>query len=307
MRILICSKRDLTSVVILNDLLRQLGDLPDCRFGLLLAERTRQTETVIPELTQIKFYERDLPFGIIFPLLDATAPERPELLTLKALIGHHRMPTAVVRGMRDAGTRKMIGAFRPDLILSVRFSFIFRPDLIALPRCGVLNIHPGRLPAYAGLYPHFHSMMAGEPTLGCTVHRIVDAGIDTGPVVAEASVPIDPRRSAFDHNLDSHLLGNRLATGVVAGLLEGRRHDGVPQDLSHRRYNTYPTQGELAEFHARGFSLFDVNAYLTLLRRFGLPDAEGDRFQPDLAALGRDTPEFATSHIKDNPCSTSAF
>lgn len=296
MRILICSKRDLTSVVVLNDLLQRLGALPDCRFGLLLAERTRQTETVIPELAQIKFYERDLPFGVVFPLLDAADPDRPDLLTLKALIRHHRMPTAVVRSMRDAATREMIEAFRPDLILSVRFSFIFRPDLIELPRCGVLNIHPGRLPGYAGLYPHFHSMMAGEPALGCTVHRIVDAGIDTGPVVAEGSVPIDPGRSAFDHNLDSHLLGNRLAVGIIAGLLEGRQHDGEPQDLSHRRYNTYPTPDDLAAFRARGFSLFDVDAYLTLLRRFGLPDAERDRFHPDLAALGRHTPELATSH-----------
>ncbi|WP_207461222.1 formyltransferase family protein [Azospirillum sp. SYSU D00513] len=283
MRILLCSKRDFTSVIVLNDLLARCSTLPGCRFGLMLAERTRATETSIPELTQMKLFERDLPFGILFPLIDEAREGggkagAAELRTLNGLIAHHRVPTMTISSLKAPETLAAIDAFRPDLILSVRFSFIFRPALIARPPLGIVNIHPGRLPDFAGLYPHFHSIMVGEPTLGCTVHRIVDDGIDTGPILAEGAVPIDPRRSAFSHNLDSHLLGNRLAVEVLAALSRGERLDGTPQDPSRRRYHSYPTPEEFDRFRQAGRSLIQAGEYIAQLRRFGTPATFTDDF-----------------------------
>jgi folate-dependent phosphoribosylglycinamide formyltransferase PurN len=324
MRILLCSKRVLTSVVILNDLLGRLRRIPDCVVYLMLAERTRKVETVVPELVHMKVFERDLPFGILFPLIEGRAidadagsaaidealarhdlpsgglrrrpvPPAERLLTLNRLVGRHSVPCRIVYRMEDNDLRVTAEAFRPDLILSVRFSFIFPPSFIALPPFGVINVHPGAVPGYAGLYPHFHSMLAGEKTLGCTVH-FVDDGIDSGAVLATGEVPIERELSAFGHNLASHLVGNRLVAEIVEQLAGGKRLRGRLQDRSRLRHNTYPTPEEFAVFETKGLSLIDIGEYLDLLGRFGLferlPEFPGNRGLPD----SRDSDRISTSH-----------
>ncbi len=63
-----------------------------------------------------------------------------------------------------------------------------RPLLDAFPN-RILNIHPSLLPAYPGLESWKQALDAGEKEAGCTVH-FVDAGMDTGPVILQESVPI---------------------------------------------------------------------------------------------------------------------
>jgi len=324
MRILLCSKRDLTSVVILNDLLGRLRRIPDCIVYLMLAERTRQVETVVPELVHMKVFERDLPFGVLFPLIEGqkvgteagsaaidealarydlpsadlarrAALPAERLLTLNRLVERHRVPVQIVYRMEDNNLRVTAEAFQPDLILSVRFSYIFPSSFIALPRLGVINVHPGAVPGYAGLYPHFHSMLSGEKALGCTVH-FVDDGIDSGAILATGEVPIEPERSAFGHNLASHLVGNRLVAEIVEQLAGGKRLRGKLQDRSRLRHHTYPTPEEFAAFEMKGFSLIDMREYLDLLGRFGLfeqvPEFFGDRGLPD----SRDSDRISTTY-----------
>lgn len=53
----------------------------------------------------------------------------------------------------------------------------------------VVNIHPSLLPKFPGLNTHQRVLDAGESESGCTVHY-VDKGIDTGPIIAQAVVPV---------------------------------------------------------------------------------------------------------------------
>ena len=69
---------------------------------------------------------------------------------------------------------------------------ILRPELFRLPRHGTLGIHHGRLPGYRGKKTTFWEIWEGEPSAGVTIQRI-DAGIDTGEIVAEAAVEIGSR------------------------------------------------------------------------------------------------------------------
>jgi hypothetical protein len=297
MRILVCSKRDLTSVVILNDLLERLTQISEVSISLMLAERTRPVETIVPELIRMKALERDLPFGVFFPLIegrptsspavtralgeiiqpaelsDALAAPRPaavlkSLLTPDRLMARYGLSYRIVRGLNDANVFAAVAAFAPDVILSARFSFRFPPAFVAQARLAAINIHPGRLPDYAGLYPHFYSMLADEPSLGCTVH-LIDEGIDSGPVLAAGEVPIRAGRSAFANNLDSHLLGNRLAADIVERIVGGDRPAGRAHDRGRLKQHTYPSPEEFRAFHAKGLSLIDLREYVDTLRRFG--------------------------------------
>lgn len=271
MRILILSKRDLTATVLLNDLMARLAPLEGCRLRVVLAERTRPVELTVPDLRRMKHFERDLPFGTLFPQID-DAPGRREgdaLMTPVQLARHYDVDMAVARGLDDPVFNAALAQFQPELVVSARFSFLIPTRLFGAARHGVVNVHPGRLPDYAGLYPHFFSMLAGEETLGCSLH-LVDDGIDSGPMIAQGCVPILPGRSAFAHNLDSHLLGNRLINETVEKLLAGAPIATVPQGSSKVKCNSYPTPAEFERFHSTGLSLIDVQEYRDILGRFGL-------------------------------------
>lgn len=272
MRVAICSKRDLSSLIILNDLLPRLAGIPGCELSLLLAVRTREVETQVPELARTKFLERDLPFERLFPHAPrrlGKGNDRGHLLDLTGLEQAFSVKANAVYSLAEVDSRLI--SFQPDLILSVRFSFLFREPVRSLPRHGIINVHPGRVPDYAGLYPHFFSMLAGEKTLGCTVH-FVDAAIDSGAIIATGEVPIDPRRSAFAHNLDSHLLGNRLLAEVAGRLARNEEVDARPQQAPASRPNTYPTREEFERFRAAGLSLIHADEYREILHRFGIDD-----------------------------------
>jgi len=273
MRVAICSKRDLTSLIILNDLLPRLAGIGGCQFALLLAVRTRAVETQVPELIRTKFLERDLPFD----RLCLHRPRRPDgrskggvdLLDLPGLEQAFGITAHMVHSSAEVDSRLI--AFQPDLVLSVRFSFLFRELIRSLPRHGIVNVHPGRVPDYAGLYPHFFSMLAGEEALGCTVH-FVDSSIDSGAIIATGEVPIDRRRSAFAHNLDSHLLGNRFLAEIAGRLTRNEEVPSWPQQAPATRPNTYPTRGEFDRFREAGLSLIHAEEYTKILRRFGIED-----------------------------------
>jgi len=106
------------------------------------------------------------------------------------------LPTAVVR-LTDFPTRELwdeavaraIASFDPQLVVLAGFMRILgRP---ALERFGgrIINTHPALLPAYPGAHGVRDALAGGAKITGCTV-IIVDAGIDTGPIVAQAAVPV---------------------------------------------------------------------------------------------------------------------
>jgi phosphoribosylglycinamide formyltransferase-1 len=93
---------------------------------------------------------------------------------------------------REAYDREVVAALQEaqvDLVCLAGFMRILSPFFIrAFPR-RILNIHPALLPAFPGLDAQKQALEYGVKFTGCTVH-IVDEGMDTGPVVRQAVVPI---------------------------------------------------------------------------------------------------------------------
>ena len=78
-----------------------------------------------------------------------------------------------------------------DLVILAGFMRIVRKPLIAAFPNGIMNIHPALLPSFPGLHSQKQALDYGVRISGCTVH-FVDAGMDTGPVIIQASVPVSP-------------------------------------------------------------------------------------------------------------------
>ena len=66
---------------------------------------------------------------------------------------------------------------------------LLTPWLVRRWRDRMLNIHPSLLPLYPGLDTHARAIAAGDPEAGCTVHWVTE-GVDEGPIVAQARVPV---------------------------------------------------------------------------------------------------------------------
>jgi formyltetrahydrofolate-dependent phosphoribosylglycinamide formyltransferase len=80
---------------------------------------------------------------------------------------------------------------RPDLVVCAGFMRILgRPVLEAFPQ-RVVNTHPALLPSFPGAHAVADALAYGVKVTGVTVH-LVDEGVDTGPVVAQAAVPVEP-------------------------------------------------------------------------------------------------------------------
>jgi methionyl-tRNA formyltransferase len=92
--------------------------------------------------------------------------------------------------LRDPGLRNAIAALRPDLGLSVFFGYVFQPEFIAVFPSGIINVHPAFLPYNRGAYPNVWSIVDGTPA-GATIHY-VDAGIDTGRIIGQKEVSVEP-------------------------------------------------------------------------------------------------------------------
>jgi phosphoribosylglycinamide formyltransferase-1 len=78
----------------------------------------------------------------------------------------------------------------------------------------VVNVHPSLLPQFPGAHAIEDALAAGVETTGVTVH-VVDEGLDTGPVIAQEAVPVDPRDSLEER---IHAVEHRLLPKVVRDL-----------------------------------------------------------------------------------------
>jgi phosphoribosylglycinamide formyltransferase-1 len=93
------------------------------------------------------------------------------------------------RAAYDAALVAALAPFRPDIACLAGFMRLVGADFLRAFPAGVLNIHPALLPSFPGLHGVRQALEHGVKVTGCTVH-LVDEGADTGPIVAQAAVPV---------------------------------------------------------------------------------------------------------------------
>jgi phosphoribosylglycinamide formyltransferase 1 len=100
-----------------------------------------------------------------------------------------RVPDYPTRGAWDAALAESCAAHRPDLVVSAGFMKLAGPAFLAAFGGRFINTHPSLLPAFAGMHGVRDALAYGVKLTGCTVF-MVDAGTDSGPVIAQAAVPV---------------------------------------------------------------------------------------------------------------------
>jgi methionyl-tRNA formyltransferase len=263
MKLLLSTKNDLFGAVILNYLLPELRH-HDIR--VLLSDKARQGEDTIPELRAEKFLEREFPLEKFFVSLDRERTTGP-WLTFSALAANFGIPIERECDINGSESTQRLATWAPDLILSARFSLIFKPHILALARRGAYNVHPGVLPGYAGVMAPLRAVWNGEPRLGCTVHQL-DQGIDTGPVHSISHLAATPGRAVQSYIPDLYRLGIDSLLELVRTIESGNRPAVVPQDPAAFRYFRPPTAEEYQTNRAKNIPLYNLSDYAKVLRQF---------------------------------------
>ena len=131
--------------------------------------------------------------------------------------------------VNDTVAIEAIRALEPDVIFVVGWSQLARGELIALAPGGVFGMHPTLLPRHRGRAAIPWTILAGLAATGVTLFEIVDPTADSGPIVGQVEVPVDPDETAtslYSKLTDAHV---ELLRESVPRLVDGSA-PRVPQD-----------------------------------------------------------------------------
>ena len=141
----------------------------------------------------------------------------------------HGVPTAVVnhrqfkrdRASFERAIDEILAAHAVDLVVLAGFMRVLSPLLVSRWPHKIVNIHPSLLPAFPGLHAHQQAINAGVKVSGCTVH-FVDEDTDTGPIIAQAVVPV--RQDDTEQTLAARTLveEHRILPEVLDWIASGR-------------------------------------------------------------------------------------
>ncbi len=190
------------------------------------------------------FYQRIVQ-GLGYALSLLIPGLRNRLLPAWKIARDRNIPVHRCSNVNDGATTEFIRSCAPDLLVSAYFSQILKPDVIQLPRLGVLNVHPGWLPSYRGAMSYFWVLHNRSERGGVTVHWI-DEGVDTGQMLARRSFSIPARATQETVLTLTAVIGARLLRRVVRRLQNGQTAAVPMADPGESYENYYPMPGDQA-------------------------------------------------------------
>lgn len=151
-------------------------------------------------------------------------------------IPHFRiaLPDFPDRADWDAALTEAVAAYQPDLVVSAGFMKLLGPTFLDRFGGRIINTHPALLPAFPGAHGVRDALDYGVRVTGSTVH-LVDAGIDTGPILAQEAVPVRPDDDEATLHERIKVVERRLLAEVVAavatrGIVSDGRKAVIPDE-----------------------------------------------------------------------------
>src|SRR5208282_6206682 len=145
---------------------------------------------------------------------------RPQPSPVKMVAQKLNLPVLQPGRARD---EQFIGELRglaPDLIVVVAYGQILPQSILDLPRHGCLNVHTSLLPKYRGAAPIQWAMANGDAETGVTIMKM-DAGLDTGPIVAQRRAPIQSTDDSATLHDRLARIGAELLLATIPGYVAG--------------------------------------------------------------------------------------
>jgi len=163
-----------------------------------------------------------------------TQPDRPagrglapSASPVKKLAAERGIAIMQPRTLKDASVLEQLKSLRPDAIVTAAYGLIFPRPLLEVPRHGAINIHASLLPRWRGAAPIQRALLAGDLVTGVSI-MLMDAGLDTGPVLLREETPISGSDTAGTLTERLAALGADLVVRALDALESGALR-AVPQ------------------------------------------------------------------------------
>ena len=115
--------------------------------------------------------------------------QKLEASAVKQLAQAHGLTIQQPRTLRTAEAQAALAGLAPDVIVVAAYGLILPQEVLDLPRFGCINVHGSVLPRWRGAAPIAAAILAGDVEAGVSIMRM-DAGVDTGPMLSAAYLPI---------------------------------------------------------------------------------------------------------------------
>lgn len=130
------------------------------------------------------------------------------------------LPVLQPHKTREPAFLESLRPYAPDLIVVVAYGHIMPQPVLELPRFGCLNVHTSLLPKYRGAAPIQWAIANGDAETGVTIMQM-DAGMDTGGIVAQQSTPIAPEDNSQTLHDRLAAMGASLLAATISGYVSG--------------------------------------------------------------------------------------
>ena len=152
------------------------------------------------------------------------------------------LPVFQPETFRGAEAAELLAGLNVDALVVVAYGLILPASVLAIPRLGCFNIHASLLPRWRGAAPIQRAILAGDAQTGVTIMRL-EAGLDTGPMLATASLPIGPRDTSQTLQRKLAPLGGRMMCATLDALAAGP----VPETVQPEAGVTYAAKLDKSE------------------------------------------------------------
>lgn len=165
-----------------------------------------------------------------------TQPDRPKGRghavippPVKQVAQAHRLPILQPEKMKNPGFLDQLTHWQPDLIAVTAFGRILPKVILDLPPRGCVNVHASLLPRYRGAAPIQWALINGDTEAGATT-MLLDEGMDTGPILLQETVPIEPTDTAAELSARLADMGGGLLVQTLHELEAGTLTPRVQED-----------------------------------------------------------------------------
>jgi methionyl-tRNA formyltransferase len=156
-----------------------------------------------------------------------TQPPRPagrghrlQISPVQALAERRGLAVRFPASLRSLDVQAEFAAFAADAAVVAAYGLILPRPVLQAPRLGCLNVHASLLPRWRGAAPIQRAILAGDSETGISIMQM-EAGLDTGPILLQQSLPIGPKTTAGELTGRLAALGARLMLAALAGVASG--------------------------------------------------------------------------------------
>lgn len=157
----------------------------------------------------------------------------------------HNIPIHVTENINSKTSQAFIKDVAPDYIVSAFFNQILKPEVLELAKKESINLHPADINRYRGAMNYFWVMHNEEHETGITLHKM-DAGIDTGNIIAIRPFRIHPQDTQFTIHVKTAFIGAKLLRRYLTGTLQPSR---IKQTKGN--YYSVPDKRRIEKYYRR--------------------------------------------------------